>query len=359
MADSTINGLTALAAASVTAGSDTAPVWQASAATTKKVTIADLVTAGNTFGTIAANAPATISQTWNNAAVTFTGKLISITDTASNGASLLQDWQVGGVKKASITKGGAFYSWNTYTDASNYERGVFDWTTTANTLTIGSKAAGTGTQRNVNYDAAGHVFYVGGSAAAFIQSTGPTPTADGAQSLGQNTTYRWNNVYAKSTVAVTGASSRFIAYNLDPGTSGGNNEYAVMDWLTAANVFTIGTFKSGTGASRAVNFVAGGVTALTLGTAGDVQLPKTITAAGTTGAQTINKASGSVNFAAAATSLVVTNSLVTTSSVIIATVGTNDTTMKTVSAVASAGSFTLFANAAATAETRVNFIITN
>ena len=89
--------------------------------------------------------------------------------------------------------------------------------------------------------------------------------------------------------------------------------------------------------------------------AGLVSINGTITAAGTTGAQTINKPSGSVNFAATATSLVVTNSLVTTSSVINATVATNDTTMKSVAVVAAAGSFTLHANAAATAETRVNF----
>lgn len=94
-------------------------------------------------------------------------------------------------------------------------------------------------------------------------------------------------------------------------------------------------------------------------TDGNVVLPKTITAGGTTGAQTINKVSGSVNFAAAATSLVVTNSYVTTSSIIICTVATNDTTMKSVAVVAAAGSFTIYANAAATAETRVNFLVTN
>ena len=90
-----------------------------------------------------------------------------------------------------------------------------------------------------------------------------------------------------------------------------------------------------------------------------MQFNKTVTAAGTTGAQTINKNAGTVNFAAAATSLVVTNSLVTTSSIIICTVGTNDTTMKSVSAVAASGSFTIYANSAATAETRVNFIVIN
>lgn len=93
--------------------------------------------------------------------------------------------------------------------------------------------------------------------------------------------------------------------------------------------------------------------------AGDLQLSKTVTATGTTGARTINSTTGTVNFAAAATSLVVTNSLVTVNSIIIAAVGTNDATMKSVQAVAAAGSFTLYASAAATAETRVNFHVTN
>jgi hypothetical protein len=50
---------------------------------------------------------------------------------------------------------------------------------------------------------------------------------------------------------------------------------------------------------------------------------------------------------------------VTTSSIILATVASNDSTMKSVQAVAAAGSFTLYANAAATAETRVNFLVLN
>lgn len=92
---------------------------------------------------------------------------------------------------------------------------------------------------------------------------------------------------------------------------------------------------------------------------GKILSDATITAEGTTGAQTINKPSGSVNFAAAATSLVVTNSTVTANSIIIATIQTNDSTMKSVQAVATAGSFTLFANAAATAETKVSFLVIN
>ena len=93
--------------------------------------------------------------------------------------------------------------------------------------------------------------------------------------------------------------------------------------------------------------------------AGDMQFDKTVTAAGTTGARTISKNAGTVNFAAGAAALVVTNTLVTTSSIIVATVAANDATMNSVQAVPAAGSFTLYANAAATAETRVNFLVIN
>jgi hypothetical protein len=91
----------------------------------------------------------------------------------------------------------------------------------------------------------------------------------------------------------------------------------------------------------------------------NVVVDKTITAAATTGARTINKNTGSVNFAAGATSLVVTNSRVTADSVILATVATDDATMKGVHVIAAAGSFTIHPNANPTAETRVNFLVVN
>jgi hypothetical protein len=92
---------------------------------------------------------------------------------------------------------------------------------------------------------------------------------------------------------------------------------------------------------------------------GGLNLLKTITAGGTTGAQTINKTSGRVNFAAGATSLVVTNSLAATTSIIHCTVATNDATMKSAACVAASGSFTIHAGVAPTAETAVNFTVTN
>jgi hypothetical protein len=115
------------------------------------------------------------------------------------------------------------------------------------------------------------------------------------------------------------------------------------------------SFNSGTNTLSVPNLSLSG----TLQGATEVAFSKTITASGTTGAQTINNVCGSVNFAAAATSLVVTNSLVTSNSVIIATVATNDATMTSVQVAAGTGSFTIYANAAATAETRVNFLVVN
>jgi hypothetical protein len=87
--------------------------------------------------------------------------------------------------------------------------------------------------------------------------------------------------------------------------------------------------------------------------------PGTNTASGTTGAQTINKPTGSVNFAAGATSLTVTNSLVTTSSLIFCQVMTNDATATSAQAVGGSGSFTITLNAAATAETKIAFWVIN
>lgn len=171
------------------------------AANTSALTASYSVTGANTTPIIS------LTGTWNTTGIA-NGILVNITDTASNGASRLLDLQRNGTSVFSVRKdgnvtasltvtanalsanvlsitgansiaysvGGIGLFWNgqacsflneavgitaqrsgtqaqtkriykTYTDESNYERGVFDWTTTANTLTIGTQAAGTGTSR--------------------------------------------------------------------------------------------------------------------------------------------------------------------------------------------------------------------
>jgi hypothetical protein len=145
--------------------------------------------------------------------------------------------------------------------------------------------------------------------------------------------------YEAATTLTSGVNNTILGYQAEPSSA------------TVSNEITLGN-------SSITNLRVPGV-GFQFDTTDGLIVPKTITAGGTTGAQTINKTAGSVNFAAAATSLVVTNSFVDADSVIIATVGTNDVTMTSVQAVAAAGSFTLYANAAATAETRVNWFVAN
>lgn len=86
---------------------------------------------------------------------------------------------------------------------------------------------------------------------------------------------------------------------------------------------------------------------------------QTITGTGTTGNQTIDKAAGTVNIAAAGTSVVVTNSLVSTSSIVFAVIRTADATATIKNVVPASGSFTINLGAAATAEISIGFVVIN
>ena len=92
---------------------------------------------------------------------------------------------------------------------------------------------------------------------------------------------------------------------------------------------------------------------------GKISYLATNTAAGSTGPQTINQPSGTVNFAIGASALVVTNSLCTVNSIVFATVRTNDATAYIKNVVPAGGSFTINLGANATAETSVGFFIIN
>ena len=236
-------------------------------------------------------------------------------------------------------------------------------------LTTGASntATGTNAQRSLTTGASNTA---AGRDAQYSLTTGANNTAAGANAQYSLTTGSSNTAAGASAQlglttgasnTATGASAqRYLADGATPATSADNSTYvgaltkASANGVTNENVF--GYNATGIGS----NTVCIGSSAITkCQVYGDIVLDKTVMAAGTTGAQTINKTIGSVNFAAGATSLVVTNNRVSTTSVIIATVATNDTTLKSVIAVAASGSFTLYANAAATAETRVNFIVIN
>jgi hypothetical protein len=70
------------------------------------------------------------------------------------------------------TNAQTFRLYNTFTDSSNYERGVFDWTTNTNALTIGTQKAGTGTARRLRINSAEQIdFYCTDTSRMFQIST--------------------------------------------------------------------------------------------------------------------------------------------------------------------------------------------
>lgn len=92
---------------------------------------------------------------------------------------------------------------------------------------------------------------------------------------------------------------------------------------------------------------------------GAFKAPSIITAAGTTGDQTINRMNGTVNIAASGSTVTVTNSLVSTSSIVLAVIRTNDATAIIKNVVPSIGSFTINLTSTTTSEISVGFTVIN
>lgn len=158
-------------------------------------------------------------------------------------------------------------------------------------------------------------------------------TVDASTSASTNATITNTSLIYIPSVTLTGTKTNSYALNI-AAQAGATNNFA---------------FRFAGSAGELIN----------LSTAGKFSLLATNTAAGTTGAQTIDKPTGTVNFAAAATALVVTNALCTTSSIIHGVLRTNDTTARIANIVPGAGSFTINLTAAATAETSCGFWIIN
>lgn len=123
-------------------------------------TSTDPINAGiGTFvgGTVTVSTPAvSVTQTWNDAAVTFIGLKLNFTSTASAAASKLADFQLAGVSMWSVTKAGA-------------------WTSAAGgTITTGGLTVSAGTTA---VQALTMTTVTGTGAAKFILSAAPTANA--------------------------------------------------------------------------------------------------------------------------------------------------------------------------------------
>lgn len=171
-----------------------------------------------------------------------------------------------------------------------------------------------------------------------------------ATGFGQSTTY---TLESSTTTNQTAAIETVLWTDATHASRTSNMAFSVVDSAVTVEAFRITPTAITPGMTD-----AGG----DLGTAAvswrQLFLDQTLTDAGTTGNQTIDKSAGSVNFAAAETAITVTCNKCTTSSIVICTVLTNDATGRLVSVVPGAGSFVITIVAPA-AEMRVGFLVLN
>ena len=199
-----------------------------------------------------------LAGTWDTSG-TPTAIKLNMTDTASNASSLLMDLQVGGASKFRVGKGaGAFFEanlfeqrngtnaqafrvYNTYTDASNYERGSVRWV--GNGFKIGTEAGGTGTLRSTVIDGATVAFTIGGSGTIWtVNASGHfVAGADNTYDIGASAATRPRNLYMASWIrmAVTTVANLPAA-----ATAGAGARMMVSDALAP----TFGSAVAGSGA---------------------------------------------------------------------------------------------------------------
>lgn len=249
MPDSTISNLSSLTGAGLAPNDifalvDVSDTSMGAGGTNKKITRTELCTFD--MGSITTSTPIlNLAQTWNAGGVTFTGLKLNVTDTASAAGSLLFDLQVGGASKFSIDKTGlvqsgavfssgavrsvsnsglfslgsasdvilardaantlalrngtsaqAFNVYNTYTDASNYERGVFGWG--SNLFVLGTEKAGTGIPRALQIRIDGNNVWQFNPAGHLVANS------DNTFDIGANGANRPRNIFVAGTVTTGG-----------------------------------------------------------------------------------------------------------------------------------------------------------
>ena len=120
--------------------------------------------------------------------------------------------------------------------------------------------------------------------------------------------------------------------------------------LTEASTLEVNPSIAGAGTTITNNYA--------IKSTGKLGFTFTYTAGGTNGNQTINLPSGSLNIAAAGTTVTLTNNLITTNSIVVPILST-DTTATSVTTVVTSGQCVFTLNAACTAAVKIQFIVFN
>jgi hypothetical protein len=288
--------------------------YRAIESTQGKVIFADTLTA---VGGANAGSLLSLNQTWNTTGAP-TAISLNVTNTASGTLARLMDLRTNNAPRFTITKDGFVYFGPNGTTIPSM--GVCNPTTGLQTVSTTAVYLG-----NTVGSAIGYGIYLTNQASINRTTTsGTNGTAMVRETFNPTSgTGTYDILTLGSTINQTG------------GANGITRGLRINPVLTSAAEF------------RAIEVEAG-----------KIVFPSTITLTGTTGAQTINKISGKVNAAAGSTSLVVTNNLVTTNSIVMCQLGTNDATCIIKSVVEANGSFTIN-YIAPTAEAVIKFFVIN
>jgi hypothetical protein len=208
-------------------------------------------------------AVAQIGSGGNNAYITFAGYGHIANDTDNTNNIALHNGAAGQTFRVYNTRDGIATG-----NPANYERGVMDWTTTANTLTIGSQSAGTGINRSVILIASGPNLTLkasNGTQQIDLSPNGFYPTG-GTVDLGYaGGGFAWRGVYAAGPYAfdaggtINTGISRIAAGVIAVGNGTAGNASGT---LQSAALQATGTVPTGnTGSCTTGVTVAGGATA--------------------------------------------------------------------------------------------------
>lgn len=171
-----------------------------------------------------------ITQTWNDGAVAFSGFKINITNTASASTAKPIDLQVGG---------------NTFFSSS-----------TDGAILVNQRTGAISTSSFVVQYQSSNIFDVVATTAEIraygkfsFQNAGTAVNFAGGPQLLSNSGFLLEQLNS------TNANTHRVFNTTDSNSSPTNFECGVLDWTTSANVFTVGAQKGGTGTLRPVSFV--------------------------------------------------------------------------------------------------------
>lgn len=232
---------------------------------------------------------------------------------------------------------------NTVDQTTNYERMWMAWWASS-VFSFDARAWWSGTASTIRFNS------WTSSTAQFDMTTGSS--TKGCFDISRTTS--WASIVHCSITWTSTASSGVNVWYLDTRTFNQTSTAGYVSFwsnVTETAVWSWGWFF--------LRYQVASSTRYSVNSVGKTTRDSTITAGGTTGNRTIDKASGTVNFAAAATAITVTCNQCTTSSIVFAVVRTNDTTAVIKNVVPWNGSFVITLSAAATAETSVWFMVYN